>query len=126
MPPGDGNANGPSGETPDWSDGLAYEGDSEIAVPEYGDGSERWNRWHYGIYVGVALLLFGVARSSLALMLPGYLLVPIAMYLDSRYLESVTPRWDADTGLYVIGSLLFPVLVIPMYLYWRRELRIAE
>jgi hypothetical protein len=59
-------------------------------------------------------------------MLPGYLLVPIAMYLDSRYLESVTPRWDADTGLYVIGSLLFPVLVIPMYLYWRRELRIAE
>lgn len=108
-------------ETTDWSDSLSSEETSGAAVQEHGSESEHWSGWYYGIYVGTTLLLVGVVEMSLALLLPGYLLVPIAMYFDSRYVESVTPRWQRDPGLYILGSLLFPVLMIPIYLYRRRE-----
>ena len=110
-------------EAADWSDQLLYGGDSDVTIPEFEDESDYWSLWHYGIYLGAVLLLLGLVRSSLVPLVAGYLLVPITMHLDSRYLESVTPMWKADTGLYVIGSLLFPVLMIPIYLYRRRELR---
>jgi hypothetical protein len=110
-------------EAADWSDQLLYGSDSDVPVPEFEDESDHWSLWHYGIYLGAVLLLLGLVRSSLVPLVAGYLLVPITMHLDSRYLESVTPMWEADTGLYVIGSLLFPVLLIPIYLYRRRELR---
>ena len=123
MPSGEPAGNERSEGATDWSDNLSYGGDTEVAVPEHGGESEHWSRWHYGIYLGAALLLVGAVKVSLVFLLPGYLLVPIAMHLDSRYVESVTPRWQRDTGLYIIGSLLFPVVMIPMYLYRRRELR---
>lgn len=110
-------------ETSDWSDTLAHEGGPRATVPELDSESEYWSRWYYGLYLATAMLLVGAYRGSLLLLATGYLLVPIAMYLDSRYLESVTIGWQRDVGLYVVGSLLFPVLMIPAYLYQRRELR---
>lgn len=110
-------------ETSNWSDTLPYEGNSEISVPELGIESEHWSRWYYGIYAGTVLILIGAIRGSFLLLVAGYLLVPITMYLDSGYIESVTPGWQRDSGLYVLGSLLFPVLLIPAYLYQRRELQ---
>jgi len=62
----------------------------------------------------------------LPLILAGWVLVPATMYLDSRYLESVTARWQADTGLHPVGSSLFPAVSAPAYLYRRRELRAPE
>lgn len=108
-----------------WSDSLSYGGGSrESSDPDPADeiDSEYWDRWHYGIYVAALLLLIGVIQWSLAPLVVGYLLVPITIHLDSRYLESVTPGWQRDTGLYVLGSVLAPFLLIPMYLYRRREL----
>ena len=123
MTPGESSENERPRETDDRTASLAYGGDSAVPTPGRASESEYWHRWHYGIYLGAALLLVGVLRWSLVFLLPGYVLVPVAMYLDSRYVESVTPRWQRDTGLYVVGSLLFPVLMIPMYLYRRHELR---
>lgn len=106
----------------DWGETLAYGGDSEAAVPEYDAASDHWDRWHYGLYLAAALLAVGAFRGSLALLLGGYLLAPVAMYLDARYLDSVTANWQPDTGLHTVGTLLFPPLMIPAYLYRRREL----
>lgn len=111
-----------SEEDADWSDTLAYGGDSQVTVEELDAHSERWSRWHYGVYLSGVLLVIGVVRWSLAPLAAGYLLGPIAMYFDSQYLEDVTTGWQPDVGLYLVGSLLFPILIIPAYLYKRREL----
>jgi hypothetical protein len=125
MPPEDASrAEGESGGGRDWSDKLAYGDSPEAAIPEYVGESDHWDRWHYGIYLGALLLVVGVVRLSLPVMLAGYLIAPTAIYLDARYLDSVTPTWQPDYGLYLVGTLLFPVLTIPMYLYRRRELRV--
>lgn len=126
MPPEESSRSEGKQETSDWSDTFAYGGRSGTAIPEDDTESDHWSRWHYGVYLGAALLLVGVFRGSLFVLVTGYLLVPVTMYLDSRYLESVTTGWQPDVGLYVIGSLLFPVLMIPAYLYRRRELRGSE
>ena len=106
----------------DWGETLAYGGGSEATVPEYDAESDHWDRWHYGVYLGSVLLVAGALKWSLPLLLSGYVVVPVAMYLDSRYLDSVTLNWQPDTGLHVVGTLLFPFLMIPAYLYRRREL----
>lgn len=111
-----------SEEAPDWSDSLAYGGDSEATVEKLEAHSEHWSRWHYGVYLSAVLLVVGAFRWSLAPLLAGYLLAPITMYLDSQYLEDVTIGWQPDVGLYLVGTLLFPILMIPGYLYKRREL----
>ena len=123
MPPGESPRNERERETGNWSDTLAYEGNPGSAIPERDDESEYWNRWYYGVYLAAASLVVGALEGTLLLLVAGYLLAPIAMYFDSRYLESVTTGWKRDVGLYVVGSLLFPVLMIPIYLYRRRELR---
>jgi hypothetical protein len=123
MPPEDSSQSEEERDTGDWSDSLAHEGNSKMPVSECDTASEFWNRWYYGVYLGAGLLLVGAYKGSLLLLVGGYLLVPITMYLDSRYLESVTTGWQPDVGLYVIGSLLFPVLMVPAYLYKRRELQ---
>jgi hypothetical protein len=126
MPSDEVPQNGGMEETRDWSDTLPYEGDSEISVPELGTESEHWSRWHYGIYTGTALIFIGAISGPLLFLVVGYFLIPIAMYLDSGYIESVTPGWHRDSGLYVLGSLFFPMLLVPAYLYRRRELRRTE
>lgn len=105
-----------------WAETLPYRGGSTV-TPDYGADSEHWHGWHYGIYLAAALLVAGVAWRSLALLATGYVLVPVFVHLDSRYVESVTPGWQRDTGLYVLGAILAPFLLIPGYLYRRRELR---
>lgn len=123
MPPEESSRSEEEQGTSDWSDTLAHEGGSRTAISERDTESEYWHRWYYGVYLATAMLLVGAYRGSLLILVLGYFLVPITMYLDSRYLESVTTGWQRDVGLYVIGSLLFPVLMIPAYLYQRRELR---
>ena len=123
MPPGESLRGEREEESGDWTDALAYEGDAEVASPERDGNPEHWDRWHYGIYLGAALLLVGALEGALLPLAAGYAIVPPAMYLDSRYLDSVTTGWQSDVGLYVVGSLLFPVLMVPVYLYRRRELR---
>ena len=105
-----------------WSETLPYRGGSVVA-PDYDAESDFFDRWHYGIYLAAVLLIAGVAWRSLALLVAGYVLVPVFVHLDSRYVESVTPGWQRDTGLYVLGAILAPFLLIPGYLYRRRELR---
>ncbi|WP_435181090.1 hypothetical protein [Halorussus sp. AFM4] len=105
-----------------WEDSLAYGEDSEVSVPAYDAESDHWDRWHYGLYLAAAFLVVGAVRSSLPFLFAGFLLAPAAMYLDARYLDSVTPNWQPDTGLHLVGTLLFPFLMIPAYLYRRREL----
>ncbi|NHN61665.1 MULTISPECIES: hypothetical protein [Halorussus] len=90
-------------------------------MPEYDGESDHWGRWHYGLYLGSVHLVVEVIRSSLALMVVGCLLAPVAMHLDARGLDSVSPNWRPDTGLHLVGTLLFPFL-IPAYRYRRREL----
>jgi hypothetical protein len=44
------------------------------------------------------LLIAGVVWWSLVPLVVGYVLTPIAIRLDSRYLESVSPGWQHDGG----------------------------
>jgi hypothetical protein len=121
--PAEDEVRGEGAEAHDWSDRLAYGESPEAAIPVYDAESDHWDRWHYGIYLGALLLLVGTVRLSLPFLLAGYVITPIAIYLDARYLDSVSLNWRPDFGLYLVGTLLFPVLTIPMYLYRRRELR---
>lgn len=105
-----------------WSQTLPYRGGSAIG-PDYDAESDFWHGWHYGIYLAAALLVAGIVWGSLALLLVGYLLVPVFVHFDSRYVESVTPGWQRDTGLFVLGSVLAPFILVPGYLYRCRELR---
>lgn len=123
MPSGENPRNEGEQGTDDWSGALAYEGNPGTVISDQDVRSEYWNRWHYGVYLATALLIVGAFKGTLLLLVMGYLLAPFTMYFDSRYLESVTTGWQRDAGLYVIGSLLFPILMIPIYLYRRRELR---
>lgn len=123
MAPQESPRNEESEEATDWTDTLAYGGDSEAAVEKFDGHSEHWSRWHYGVYLSAVLLVVGLYKLSLTFLVAGYLLGPITMYLDSQYLEDVTTGWQPDVGLYLVGTLLFPVLIIPAYLYKRRELR---
>lgn len=111
-----------SRESGHWSDTLPYRGGSTVAS-DYGADSEHWHGWHYGIYLAAALLIVGIVWGSLASLVIGYVLVPVFVHLDSRYVESVTPGWQRDTGLYVLGAILAPFILVPGYLYRRRELR---
>lgn len=127
MPSGEpaGDENPPeadASESGHWSDTLSYRGGPPVA-PDYDAGSEYWHRWYLGIYLAAALLIAGIVQGSLALLAIGYVLVPVFVHLDSRYVESVTPGWQRDTGLYVLGAVLAPFILVPGYLYRRRELR---
>jgi hypothetical protein len=112
-----------SREEAHWSDDLPYRGDSTVPATAYDGQSPHWHRWHYSIYLAAALLIAGVVWWSLVPLVVGYVLTPITIHLDSRYLESVSPGWQRNTGLYVLGAALAPFILIPVYLYRRRELR---
>jgi len=127
MPPGEPSSDEDSREVDPraerhWSETLPYSGGSAVG-PDYDAESDFWHGWHYGIYLAAALLVAGIVWGSLALLAIGYLLVPISIHFDSRYVESVTPGWQRDTGLFVLGAILAPFILVPGYLYRRRELR---
>ena len=87
-----------SPEEAHWSDDLPYRSDSTIPAAAYDGESPHWHRWHYGIYLAAALLIAGVVWWSLVPLVIGYVLTPITIRLDSRYLESVSPGWQRDGG----------------------------
>lgn len=94
-------------------------GVDEASDPE-GFPPTGWSRWHYGVVAGAAVLLAGAVIDSLVLLVLGYVAVPVALYLDIRYVES-RARWQPDRGLYLVGALLFLPLIVPIYLYRRSE-----
>ncbi|PSP65629.1 hypothetical protein BRC77_01395 [Halobacteriales archaeon QH_8_64_26] len=122
MTPGEPTFEDGSWEGTHWSGDLPYRGDSTVPAAAYDGDSPHWHRWHYSSYPA-ALLIAGVVWWSLVPLVVGYVLTPITIHLDSRYLESVSPGWQRDTGLYVLGAALALFILVPMYLYRRRELR---
>lgn len=82
---------------------------------------DRWDKWHYVVVLGTVVALVGAVSSSLALLAPGYVSIPITLFLDIRYVEASGGRWQPDVGLYMVGGIVFPLIVVPMYLYRRHE-----
>lgn len=82
---------------------------------------DRWSKWHYVVVLAAVVALVGAAAGSLVLLGPGYLAIPVAIYLDIRYVEASSARWQPDVGLYLVGGIIFPLIVVPMYLYRRYE-----
>lgn len=111
------------GDDVDWKNNLAHGSDGESATEVLETDSDRSRWWILGVYVGTALVILGALGNSTLPLIVGYLLIPITMYRDAGYLESITPGWQRDAGLLLLGSLLFPFLVVPYYLYRRRELQ---
>lgn len=110
-------------ESGDWSTHSVYTISSKGPVHTRESESDYWWGWHLGVCLGFTVLVVGAITRSLSLLVIGYLLTPVTIYLDAHYLESITPGWKPDLGLYVLGSILFPLLLVPYYLYRRRELR---
>lgn len=100
-------------------EGVAYEDETGEASPE--TQPERWAHWVLGVYFGVGLLLYGVTASGVWPLILGYLIVPTAMYLDLMYVREVTDRWQPDVWMYVLTTVLFLLLMVPVYLYHRNE-----
>ncbi|MFB6069467.1 MAG: hypothetical protein ABEJ76_00475 [Halanaeroarchaeum sp.] len=106
------------------SDGpiLAYATDPEPSSVPIDAESDRSRWWVIGIYLGTGLLVYGAIWGGTVAFFGGYLMVPVAMYLDAAYVESVTPGWKRDDGLILLGSILALFLMVPYYLYVRHKL----
>lgn len=109
------------GERGDWSDNLAHATSGEPTTVPVGANTDRSRWWVLGVYLGSVLLLYGAFAGGALVLFTGYLMIPIAMYLDAAYLEAITPGWKRDSGLVLLGCLLFPVLMVPYHLYQRWE-----
>lgn len=100
-------------------DGLAYEDETGEATPT--DPPEHWPHWVLGVYLGMVLLAYGVFSTGLWPLLLGYIIVPTAMYYDLKYVREVSDRWQPDIWMYVLTTVLFLLLMVPVYLYFRNE-----
>lgn len=99
---------------------YAYD-DDFASVPEPPTESAHWDRWHYGIVLGLAVMLWGIYAWSLLPWALGFVAVPTCIHLDIRYVESVSTSWQPDRGVYVLGSILVMFLFAPLYLFRRWE-----
>lgn len=102
-------------------DRLAY--DEELsgvdAETEYESG--YWDRW-YLLTIGSLLVMgYGVVTLAFWPLFAGFVATPIFVYLDLRFVESVTPKWQPDKEMYLVGSYLFMPIMIPIYFYRRNE-----
>lgn len=100
-------------------DGLAYEDETGETPPP--SPPERFGHWVFGVYFGVLLLLYGVVSTGVWPLIFGYLIVPTAMYFDLQYVREANDRWQPDVWMYVLTTILFLLLMVPIYLYYRNE-----
>ncbi len=100
-------------------EGLAYEDETGEAPPER--PPDRWAHWVFGVYLGVLLLIYGVVDSGVWFLIVGYVIVPTAMYFDLMYVREVSDRWQPDVWMYILTTVLFLLLMVPVYLYHRNE-----
>jgi len=67
--------------------------------------------WHYGVVIGVALMGLGLAiptenPAAGGVLLLGWILLPLAVYVDHQYLKATT-KWRSDLKLWI------PLMIIP-------------
>lgn len=106
---------------PDGRGRIAYGDDfASVEDAELGD-SPHWNRWHYAVAGAFGLLCWGIYDWSLLPWVVGFVGVPTTIWLDIRYVESVTTQWQPDRGIYILGAILMTFLIAPLYLFRRWE-----
>lgn len=107
---------------PDGRGRVAYRDDfASVEELDRGD-SPHWSRWHYAVVGSFVLMLWGIYDWALLPWAVGYVGVPTTIWLDIRYVESVTTRWEPDRGVYILGSIIMTLLVAPLYLFRRWEI----